>query len=67
MKLDLVVWNTLIEGHCRMGFIQQAKSPVKRLWFLLKCGHMRQHHKWDFTGWKARRSTFASERNKLKV
>ncbi|KAJ0088162.1 hypothetical protein Patl1_32034 [Pistacia atlantica] len=31
VKVDLVAWNMLIEGHCRMGFIEEAKRLVQRM------------------------------------
>lgn len=31
VKVDLVAWNMLIEGYCRMGFIEEAKRLVQKM------------------------------------
>ncbi|KAK9124362.1 hypothetical protein Sjap_013964 [Stephania japonica] len=31
VKVDLVAWNMLVEGYCRVGLIEEAKKMVQRL------------------------------------
>ncbi|KAK9081017.1 hypothetical protein Syun_030697 [Stephania yunnanensis] len=31
VKVDLVAWNMLVEGYCRLGLIEEAKKMVQRL------------------------------------
>ncbi|KAJ4704836.1 Pentatricopeptide repeat-containing protein [Melia azedarach] len=31
VKVDLVAWNMLVEGYCRMGLIEEAKKIVQRM------------------------------------
>lgn len=31
VKVDLVAWNVLVEGYCRLGFVEEAKKIVQRM------------------------------------
>lgn len=31
VKVDLVAWNMLVEGYCKMGLIEEAKSIIQRM------------------------------------
>lgn len=31
IKVDIVAWNMLIEGYCRLGLVEEAKKVIKRM------------------------------------
>ncbi|KAG9134522.1 hypothetical protein Leryth_000878 [Lithospermum erythrorhizon] len=31
VKVDIVAWNMLVEGFCRLGFVDEAKSAIERM------------------------------------